>query len=135
MQNSVICILTNKDIKVKILTNRCFKVGVTELEIVVMDKNNEYNPDIVSLTDEDGNEYTFELLDRMEIDGVGYAAMLPVFDDPQALLDDDGQLAVFKIVEEDGEECFDEIADDDEYDMVADAFVNRLQDYFDIDED
>ncbi len=97
--------------------------------------NEEYNPDIISLTDEDGNEFTFELIDRMEIDGVSYVAMLPVFDDPQALLDDDGQLAVFKVVEEDGEECFDEIENDDEYDMVADAFVNRLQDYFDIDEE
>ena len=36
--------------------------------------------------------------------------------------------------EEDGEEYYYEIEDDDEYETVADAFIDRLQDIFEIEE-
>ena len=93
----------------------------------------EYNPDIITLEDDDGKEYTFEVLDRIETDDSRYIALLPVFDDPKALLDDSGELVVLKVNEENGEEFFEEIEDDDEYEMVADAFVDRLEDFFEID--
>ncbi len=92
----------------------------------------EYNPDIITLEDDDGKEYTFEVLDRIETDDSRYIALLPVFDDPKAMLDDSGELVVLKVSEENGEEFFEEIEDDDEYDMIADAFTDRLQDLFEI---
>ena len=92
----------------------------------------EYNPDIITLEDDDGKEYTFEVLDRIETDDSRYIALLPVFDDPKAMLDDSGELVVLKVLEENGEEFFEEIEDDDEYDMIADAFTDRLQDLFEI---
>ena len=97
-------------------------------------ENNEYGNDIISLTDEEGNEYDFEILDRLETDNGDYVALLPVYDDPQQELDESGDLVIMKIGEEDGEEFFENIDDDDEYDTVADAFIARLQDLYDIDE-
>ena len=95
--------------------------------------NEEYNPDIVTLSDDDGKEYTFEILDAVESDTGRYLALLPVFEDAQKLLDDSGELVIVKVQEENGEEFFTEIEDDEEYEMIADAFVDRLQDYFEID--
>lgn len=95
----------------------------------------EYNPDIVTLCDDDGKEYTFEILDAIEDDSSRYLALLPVFEDPKKILDDSGELVIVKVNEENGEEFFTEIENDDEYEMVADAFIDRLQDMFEINEE
>ena len=100
-----------------------------------MSENNaqEYNPDLISLVDEDGKEYKFEVLDAIETDIGRYLALLPIYDDPQKMLDDSGELVIVKSFVDDGEEYFDEIEDDDEYETVADAFAERLEDFFEID--
>ncbi len=102
-----------------------------------MSENNtneyDYNPDLVSLTDDNGNEFNFEVLDAIETDTGRYLAMLPTYDDPQKMLEDSGELVIVKVGEEDGEEYYYEIEDDDEYEMIAEAFVERLEDYFEID--
>ena len=96
----------------------------------------EYNPDIVTLSDDNGKEYTFEVLDAIETETGRYLAMLPIYDDPQKMLDDSGVLVTVKVGEEEenGYEYYYEIEDDDEYDMIADAFVERLEDFFEIDD-
>ena len=97
-------------------------------------KLDDYNPDIVTLSDDDGKEYTFEVLDAVETDTGRYLAMLPVFDDPQKSLDDSGELVIVKVGdEENGDEYYYEIEDDDEYETIADAFIERLEDFFEID--
>jgi uncharacterized protein YrzB (UPF0473 family) len=98
-----------------------------------MAENKEYNPDIITLSDDDGKEYSFEVLDAVETDDARYLALLPTFEDPQKLLEADGELVIVKVGEEDGEEYFYEIEDDDEYETIADAFIDRLQDFFEID--
>ena len=95
--------------------------------------NNDYNPDLITLTDDDGKEFTFEVLDAIETDDGRYLAMLPTFEDPQKMLEDSGELVIVKVGEEDGEEYYYEIEDEDEYETVADAFVDRLEDFFEID--
>lgn len=96
-------------------------------------KNEEYNPDLITLQDDNGKEYSFEVLDAIETDMGRYLALLPTFEDPQKMLDDSGELVIVKVGEEDGEEYFYEIEDDDEYETIADAFVDRLEDFFEID--
>ena len=96
--------------------------------------NEDYNPDIITLSDDDGNEFTFEVLDAIENDEARYLALLPVYEDPQKMLDDSGELVIVKVDEENGEEFFSDIEDDDEYEMVADAFIDRLQNAFEIEE-
>ena len=97
------------------------------------DKNQEYNPDIITLTDDEGKEYSFEVLDAIETDDGRYLALLPTFEDPKKMLEESGELVIVKVGEENGEEYFYEIEDDDEYETVADAFVDRLEDFFEID--
>ena len=98
-------------------------------------ENQEYGQDLISLTDEEGNEYKFELLDRLETEDGEYIALIPALDDPQDSLDDNGELVILKVGEENGEEYYENIEDDDEYDTVADAFIARLQDLYEINED
>lgn len=97
-------------------------------------KNDEYNPDLITLADDDGKEYTFEVLDAIETDEARYLALLPTYSDPKAMLDDSGELVIVKVEEENGEEYYCEIEDDDEYETIADAFVDRLEDFFEIEE-
>ena len=97
-------------------------------------KNEDYNPDLISLTDDNGKEYNFEVLDAIETDTGRYLALLPTYNDAKELLDDSGELVIVKVKEEDGEEYFCEIEDDEEYETIADAFVDRLEDFFEIDE-
>ena len=95
-----------------------------------------FGNDIVTLTDDDGKEYAFEILDAIETDSGRYLAMLPYFADAKERLDDSGELVLVKVFEdEDGEEYFEDIPDDDEYETVADLFINRLQDAFEIEEE
>ena len=94
----------------------------------------EFNPDIITLEDDDGVEYTFEVLDRIETDDARYVALLPVYDDPMIMVDDYGELVILRVAEENGEEYFEDIEDDDEYDMIVDAFTDRLQDLYEIEE-
>ena len=94
-----------------------------------------FGNDIVTLTDDEGKEYAFEILDAIDTDSGRYLAMMPYFADPKEQHDDSGELVLVKVFEdEDGEEYFEDIPDDDEYDTIADLFIDRLQDAFEIDE-
>lgn len=95
-----------------------------------MDEN--YNPDIVSVVDEDGVEHTFEELDRIETDDARYVALLPVYDEAEDILDDDGELIILKVNEEDGETYLEPIEDEDEFNEIGSIFEERLSDLFDI---
>ncbi|HIU35840.1 MAG TPA: DUF1292 domain-containing protein [Candidatus Fimenecus excrementigallinarum] len=94
-----------------------------------------YNPDIVSVVDEDGVEHIFEELDRIETDNARYVALLPVYDDEQDILDDDGELIILRVSEEDGETYLEPIEDDEEFDRIGAAFEERLADLFEIEEE
>ena len=65
---------------------------------------NEYNPDLISVVDENGVEHVFEELDRIETDDGRFVALLPVYQEAEEILDDDGELIILSVVEdEDGE--------------------------------
>ena len=96
---------------------------------------NEYNPDIVSVVDEEGKEHVFEELDRIETDDGRYVALLPMYDDPQEMLDDSGELIILKVEEENGETYLCPIEDEDEFNEVGEAFEERLSDLFEIEEE
>lgn len=99
-------------------------------------EENIFGNDIISLTDDEGNNYEFEIIDAIETDEGRYLAMVPYFSDPKAKLDDSGELVIVKVYEdEDGEEYFEDIPDDNEYETIADLFINRLQDMFEINEE
>ena len=95
----------------------------------------DFGPDYVTLTNEEGYEETFELVDTLDLEGGTYAALLTTPDDPEKYLNSDGQLIFLKLSEEDGETYWDDIEDDDEYEMVADLFTSRLADLYEIGDD
>ena len=98
--------------------------------------DNEYNPDIVSVVDEDGKEHIFEELDRIETDDGKYVALLPLYDDPEEQLQDSGELIIIKVEEDvDGETYLCPIENEEEFNEVGLAFEERLSEMFDFDEE
>ena len=97
----------------------------------------EFGPDIISVTDEEGTEHEFECLDRIELeDGNRYVALIPCYNDPSEMLDSDGELIVLRVEEEaDGESFLVPIEDDEEYAEIAEIFEDRLSEYYEIEED
>ena len=95
----------------------------------------EYNPDIYTLVDEEGVEQTFELLDVMEIGDDRYFALMPYFDDPQEMLDDDGELIILKSeMDENGDELMVSIDDEEEYQRIGNIFLEKLSEMFDVED-
>ncbi|MBR5321273.1 MAG: DUF1292 domain-containing protein [Clostridia bacterium] len=95
----------------------------------------EFNPDLVSVIDENGVEHVFEELDRIETDSAKYVALLPVYDEAEEILDDDGELIILKVCEEDGETYLEPIEDDNEFNEVGKIFEERLSELFEFDEE
>lgn len=93
-----------------------------------MDNNQEYDPEIFTLTDEDGNELNFALLGSLEHDGAEYKALIPVSDDGE---EESDEYVILKCsVDEDGEPVLETIEDDDEFDMIADIFDDEFANVF-----
>lgn len=95
----------------------------------------EFNPDLVSVIDENGVEHVFEELDRIETDTAKYVALLPVYDEVEEILDDDGELIILKVCEEDGETYLEPIEDDNEFNEIGKIFEERLSELFAFDEE
>ena len=96
----------------------------------------QYNPDLITLSDEEGKEFTFEVLDAVETEDRQYLAMIPNVEQPEDLLEEEtSSLVILKAIEQDGEMYYEEIEDDAEYESVAAIFTDRLQDAFEIQEE
>ena len=97
---------------------------------------NEYNPDLISVVDENGVEHVFEELDRIETDDGRFVALLPVYQEAEEILDDDGELIILSVVEdEDGETYLEPIEDDKLFDEIGKIFEERLSELFDFNEE
>lgn len=99
-----------------------------------MSDMNEYAPDLIELIDSEGNKKNFEIVDIAEFHGEIYYAMIPEFDG-EDILSADCELVILKAVEDDGEEILASIEDDDEFDMVSEFFMKRMDELFDEDDD
>ena len=97
------------------------------------EKYNENNEEmeIVTLTDEDGNEIDFEVIGECERDGERYFAMIPV-NDPDAA-DDVCEYVILKLAMDGEEEVLVSVDDDDELDDVADYFDDLFSQEIDYD--
>ncbi len=90
-----------------------------------MEENN-FTPEIFTLTDEEGNEHEFELMDVMEVDGTTYYALVPYNEDPEAALEEDTELVILKAGDEDGVDFLTTIDNDEEYDRIGNMFIDRI---------
>lgn len=120
--------LTNHEKQCKILLKEILNTGAIKM-------SKEYDPDIVSVVDEEGKEHIFEELDRIETDNGRYVALLPVYDDPAEQLEDSGEIIILKVSEEDGEIYLSAIEDEAEFNEIGNLFEERLADLFELDEE
>lgn len=100
-------------------------------DIIKNEENTEeYEPVIVSVVDEEGEEHIFEELDILELDDKEYVALLPVYDDE--IIDEDGELIILiRKYDNDGEIYLEPIEDEDEFMKIGKMFEERLADMFD----
>ena len=89
-------------------------------------ENEDYGNDIVTLVDE--NE--FEIVDSLVTENNEYFALIPT-ETAENIDSDDGELLILKVVEEDGAEFLEPIEDDEEYESIAEIFMERLEDLYD----
>ena len=94
----------------------------------------EFGPDFITVTDEDGNDFVLELVDTLEHNGETYYAFFPAVDaddetgEPQDVDADDEEygLVIMKTIQENGEELLSTPDSDEELDEVYQLFMERF---------
>ncbi|MDY3617809.1 DUF1292 domain-containing protein [Agathobaculum sp.] len=83
----------------------------------------EFGNDLVTLTDEDGNEVEFEHIDTVEYKGETYLAFIPA----ELSLEEEAEVVILQVVEENGEEILASVEDDTIADAVFDLVIERAE--------
>ena len=91
----------------------------------------EYQPDLMTLEDEDGNEVTFEVIDALDHKGVHYLAVVEYTENEADA--EDAQLVILSVGEDDEGEYLDVVDDDETLLEVSKLFEQRLSDDYEID--
>ena len=103
------------------------------MRVTHMAKEEMYEPDIISVNDEDGNEILFELLERYETDDDVYVAITEYRDDDEDIVEADFEVIILKVVTDDnGDEYLEEIQDEMEYEQVSDILMSKVEEKFDV---
>ena len=85
---------------------------------------NEEEISIISLTDEDGNEVEFELIDSVDFEGVGYLILLP----PE---EEASEVVILEVEpQDDGNEKYLTVDDERILNEVFAIFKERFADFF-----
>jgi len=87
--------------------------------------NEDFGSDLITITDDEGNEYVLEHLHTLEHKGRFYMAFLPTDIDEE---NEDYGLIILKVIEENGEEIMGSIDDPDELEEVYELFAAVLFD-------
>ena len=92
--------------------------------------------DLYTLVDEEGNEKLFELVDMLEENGQVYFALIPHIENPAELLEGEVELVVLAAkTDDEGNEILEPIESDEEYERIADLFIERLDEDAEDEED
>ena len=90
----------------------------------------ENQPDLMTLEDEDGNEITFEVIDALDYKGVHYLAVVEYTENEEDA--EDAQLVILSVGEDDEGEYLDVVEDDEVLMEVSKLFEQRLSEDYDI---
>ena len=93
-----------------------------------------FGPDFITVTDEDGNDFELELVDTLEHRGVTYYAMFPAVEEnestgqPKDVDADDEEygLVIMKAIQDNGEELLSTLDSDEELDTIYELFMERF---------
>ena len=88
--------------------------------------NNEYGPNFITLTDEDGNDIDLEYVDALEYGGVTYMAFFPVEEEGADTESDEFGMVILKSVMVDGEEMLSTLDSEEEAEKVYELFMEQL---------
>lgn len=105
-----------------------------EKEGMVPDMSEEFGPDFITVTDEDGNEFELEHLDTLEYNGQTYMAFFPAVQGEEKgdgvqevdLDDEEYGLIILKAVNVDGEEQLSTLDSEEELELVYQQFMEVL---------
>ena len=94
----------------------------------------EFGPDFITVTDEDGNEFELEMIDTLEHNDITYYALFPAVPEDEETgepvdVDADDEefgLVIMKVIEENGEEILSTLDSDEEIDAVYNEFMKEL---------
>ena len=92
----------------------------------------ENQPDLMTLEDEDGNEITFEVIDALDYKGVHYLAAVEDAETEEEA--ENAQLVILSVGEDDEGEYLDVVDDDELLLELGKLFEERLSDEYDIEE-
>lgn len=88
--------------------------------------SNEYGPNFITLTDEDGNDIDLEYVDALEVDGVTYMAFFPVEEEGADTDSDEYGMVILKSIMVNGEEMLSTLDSEAEAEKVYDLFMEQL---------
>lgn len=104
-----------------------------EKEGMVPNMSEEFGPDFITVTDEDGNEFELEHLDTLEYNGQTYMAFFPAVQGEEGdnvqdvdLDDEEYGLIILKAVTVDGEEQLSTLDSEEELELVYQQFMESL---------
>ncbi|MDE7245461.1 MAG: DUF1292 domain-containing protein [Oscillospiraceae bacterium] len=86
----------------------------------------EFGPDFITVTDEDGNDMELELLDALDHKGCTYMAFFPAVPEGSDENSDEYGMVILKSIVENGEELLSTLDTDEELNEVYDLFMERL---------
>ena len=89
--------------------------------------NEDFGGDIITIADDEGNQYELEILDVLDVDGVSYTVFVPANIDTMDVNDPDYGLIFLRNREENGEEFFDSVDDEEELDRVYELYQQLIE--------
>ena len=101
-------------------------------ENITNNSEEELSDNIITLTDEEGKESNFELLDLVELDDEEYVVLLPVTVEGE---EEEGEVVILKVEDNDDEDSDEEsyvsIEDEEILNKVFEIFKEKFKDDFD----
>lgn len=94
-----------------------------------MDKEleQEFEANLISLIDDNGDEYEFEILDEIDYNDGHYLALMPLFELPDG--DAEETYMIFEAIEEDDEAQLVEVEDEALLDELAAIFEKHFDEF------
>ena len=86
----------------------------------------EYGPNFVTITDEEGNDLELEHLDTLEYNGQVYMAFFPAETEEESSEEEEGLIILKVVHSEDGEELLSTLDSEEELEAVYDQFMELL---------
>lgn len=102
-------------------------------ENITNNSEEELSDNIITLTDEDGKESNFELLDLVELDNEEYVVLLPVDDEES---EEPGEVVILKVEDSDDDsdeetESYVSVEDEEILTKVFEIFKDKFKNEFD----